>query len=339
MVCLGTRGGRLVPHVRQSFNWDCGLACTEMVLRALGVAPADCSLKALSKQVPTTTTWTVDLAYLMRAYGVHFRYCTRTVGVDSSYKNKEFYKDTLDEDTARVMDLFSKAEEHQLVIEHRTVNPNELVELLRVPQQNLVMTLVDRRYLYKSSWIGRVFSGASGFVGHYVLLVGYDAVRDGYYFHDPGRTPEPEFASSSDLHRARVAHGTDEDLIIIPWEDNHALARMLRRAQKPDLLLSDLGLGASVAACYGGGSSSNGGGGSGGSSDSGDSGDSGDSSGCSGCSDRGRGARDSPTHIGGSGSPYPIGYSFTPPKMPTGGRGGSLEEEHHQLGEYLRGHR
>ena len=176
-------------------------------------------------------------------------------------------------------------------------------------------------------------------MGHYVLLVGYDAVRDGYYLHDPGRTPEPEFASSSDLHRARVAHGTDEDLIIIPWEDNHALARMLRRAQKPDLLLSDLGLGASVAACYGGGSSSNGGGGSGGSSDSGDSGDSGDSSGCSGCSDRGRGARDSPTHIGGSGSPYPIGYSFTPPKMPTGGRGGSLEEEHHQLGEYLRGHR
>jgi hypothetical protein len=220
------------------------------------------------------------------------------------------------------MDLFSKAEEHQLVIEHRTVSPNELVELLRVPQQNMVMTLVDRRYLYNSSWIGRVFSGASGFVGHYVLLVGYDAVRDGYYLHDPGRTPEPEFASSSDLHRARVAHGTDEDLIIIPWEDNHAPARMLRRAQKPDLLLSDLGLGASVAACHGGGSSS------------GD-GDSGGSGGSSGSSDSGRDARDSPTHTGGSGSPSPTGYSFTLPKTSTGGRGGSSEEEH-QLGGYLR---
>jgi uncharacterized membrane protein YgcG len=307
-----------------------------MVLRALGVAPAECSLKALSKQVPTTTTWTVDLAYLMRAYGVQFRYCTRTVGVDSSYKNKEFYKDTLDEDTARVMDLFSKAEEHQLVIEHRTVSPNELVELLRVPQQNMVMTLVDRRYLYNSSWIGRAFSGASGFVGHYVLLVGYDAVRDGYYLHDPGRTPEPEFASSSDLHRARVAHGTDEDLIIIPWEDNHAPARMLRRAQKPDLLLSDLGLGASVAACYGGGSSS-GGGDNGGSrgGDSGGSRGSGGSGGSSGSSDSGRDARDSPTHTGGRGSPSPTGYSFTPPKTSTGGRGGSSEDEH-QLGEYLR---
>lgn len=305
MACLGTRGSRLVPHVRQSFNWDCGFACTEMVLRALGVPPAECSLRTLRKHVPATSTWTVDLAYVMRAYGVNFRYCTMTVGVDPSYKNKNFYRQTLDEDAVRVTDLFSKAEQHQLVIEHRKVSASELSELLRVPQENMVMTLVDRRYLYKPGWIGRYFSGASGFVGHYVLLVGYDAVRDGYYLYDPARTAEPEFASASDLHRARVAHGTDEDLIIVPWEDNHALARLLRRARMPDLLLSGLGLG------LGGGG-----------------GGSGSSSGGS------NGGRESPSPTGSSGStsgsstPTPTGDS-------TAADGGGASDDEIQPNQYL----
>ena len=30
-----------VPHVRQHFNWDCGLACVLMVLRAMGARGVD----------------------------------------------------------------------------------------------------------------------------------------------------------------------------------------------------------------------------------------------------------------------------------------------------------
>ena len=30
-----------VPHVRQHYNWDCGLACVLMVLRAMGVHGID----------------------------------------------------------------------------------------------------------------------------------------------------------------------------------------------------------------------------------------------------------------------------------------------------------
>ena len=236
MAFRGSRGPRFVPHVRQSLAWDCGFACTEMVLRALGVPAAECSLPSLRKHVPVSSIWTVDLAYVMRAYGVHFRYCTMTMGVDPTYKNQPFYRETLDDDSIRVNKLFEKAEQNQIAIEHRSVSRSELIALLRPPQENMVMALVDRRYLYKRGWFDRYFSPALGFIGHYVLLVGYDASRDGFYLYDPARTAEPEFASATDQHRARVAHGTDEDLLIVPWGGQHNLARLLRRTGVPESL-------------------------------------------------------------------------------------------------------
>ena len=48
---------RRVPHVLQSHNWDCGFACLEMALRAMGVAPHECSLRTLRKRVPSTSIW------------------------------------------------------------------------------------------------------------------------------------------------------------------------------------------------------------------------------------------------------------------------------------------
>ena len=41
-----------VPHVRQAYAWDCGLACVLMVLRALGFGGVN--LKALRQMCPTT---------------------------------------------------------------------------------------------------------------------------------------------------------------------------------------------------------------------------------------------------------------------------------------------
>ena len=88
-----------------------------------------------------------------------------------------------------------------------------------------VVVLVDRRHLYRNyfrgvnffeGWVSRCFKE---YVGHYVLVVGYDAPRDGYYVYDPARAPEPQFVHASDLHVARRCHGTDEDLIVVPWHN------------------------------------------------------------------------------------------------------------------------
>lgn len=44
--------------------------------------------RALQELRLTRSIWTIDLAYLMRRFGVRHRFCTRTLGVDKGYKNQ-----------------------------------------------------------------------------------------------------------------------------------------------------------------------------------------------------------------------------------------------------------
>ena len=221
-MAVGVLRARLVPHVRQSFSWDCGLACAEMVLRALGVPPADCSLPSLQKHLPASSIWTIDLAHLLHRFGVRFRFLTLTIGVDPSYKDQPFYQHTLDDDSKRVNDLFARPD---LAVERRSMTRGEFAALMR-PQEHMVMALVDRRFLYRhhSSVTGYVEGFLSqcfnGYIGHYVLISGYDAPRDGYYLYDPAKTDEPLFVHAADLHAARCCHGTDQDLLLIPWRNS-----------------------------------------------------------------------------------------------------------------------
>lgn len=43
---------------------------------------------ALQELGLTRSIWTIDLAYLMRHFGVRHRFCTQTLGVDKGYKNQ-----------------------------------------------------------------------------------------------------------------------------------------------------------------------------------------------------------------------------------------------------------
>ena len=220
---------RSVPHVRQSFNWDCGLACTEMALRALGMRSEDCGLRFLRRLCPSESIWTVDLAYVLHSFGVRCRYLTTQLEVDPAYKEKSFYSATFDTDTVRVNDLFAQAEGRGVKIEQGSVSEAELVSLLG-PRNHLVMALVDRRFLYASkpatvsAFVESCFQhltcrlGPSGYLGHYVLLLEHDAERGGYYIADPGRATGRGFVHAADLEAARTAHGTDEDILLIPWQ-------------------------------------------------------------------------------------------------------------------------
>ena len=111
------------------------------------------------------------------------------------------------------------------------------------------MALVDRRYLYnRASYsilgiidgaIARCFYGMprtnciilseapsqlrctlnlAGYIGHYILITGYDERRKGYYIKDPARSAGIDFVSFDSIEKARLSRGTDEDLLVIPWE-------------------------------------------------------------------------------------------------------------------------
>lgn len=57
-------------------------------MRALGVAPHECSLRTLRSRVPSTSVWTVDLVHIICSYGVKFQFLTTTIGVNPLYKNE-----------------------------------------------------------------------------------------------------------------------------------------------------------------------------------------------------------------------------------------------------------
>ena len=82
--------------------------------------------------------------------------------------------------------------------------------------------LVDRRYLYPQGVLDAVFNYyMSSYVGHYVVLLSYDEALDAFCMLDPAHpSAEPHVVHASDVHRARVCHGTDEDLLIVPWSQS-----------------------------------------------------------------------------------------------------------------------
>lgn len=59
---------------------------------------------------------------------------------------------------------------------------------------------------------------AGGYVGHYVLITSYDTRLRGYYILDPAGDEDLAFIPDAAMSAARLSHGTDEDLLIIPWD-------------------------------------------------------------------------------------------------------------------------
>ncbi len=236
-----------VQHVRQAHTWDCGLACLEMALTAVGAPHHSCNLTALKTRVAhhapgwktdTNAIWTVDLAYLLKSFHVRFKYLTATIGVDPDLKNQTFYQSTIRDDESRVNSLFKRAALSGVTIAHASLTQRELRRLLRphaatsAPEasvaEHMVIALVDRRWLYHGQlgWGAGLFEhtfrwlssalGRGRFIGHYVLLIDYVADADAFLILDPSGKSEPICVRADNLDAARLSYGTDEDLLVIP---------------------------------------------------------------------------------------------------------------------------
>lgn len=117
-----------LPHVRQKFDWDCGLACLQMVLKKyfgdkfqLEEFEAVCEKKNFGKSV-----WTIDLATVLTEFGLDYILYTITLGVDESYETDKFYQQFYDADQYRVNNLFNQAEELGICVEKRLVYETEM---------------------------------------------------------------------------------------------------------------------------------------------------------------------------------------------------------------------
>lgn len=208
-----------VPFINQQCTWDCGLACVLMVLRTLGIG--NCDIQELGELCSTTSIWTVDLAYLLQNFSVHFSYFTVTLGANPNFSVETFYKEQLPNDLVRVDMLFQKALEGGMNIQCRSISGEE-ISLLILSGKYIAIALVDQYKLSQSwledAWVSGCYSGSSGYTGHYVVICGYDAMTDEFEIRDPASSGKHEKVTSKRLEEARKSFGTDEDLLLISLE-------------------------------------------------------------------------------------------------------------------------
>eukprot|EP00039_Didymoeca_costata_P028538 m.21387 g.21387 ORF g.21387 m.21387 type:complete len:106 (+) comp7133_c0_seq2:117-434(+) len=76
-------GASVVPHIRQRFNWDCGLACAQMVLNWHGI---EASQESIEKSLKIKSVWTVDLCKCLAEYGLRTEYFTQVIGVNPEHE-------------------------------------------------------------------------------------------------------------------------------------------------------------------------------------------------------------------------------------------------------------
>ncbi|KAI9206691.1 Guanylyl cyclase [Polychytrium aggregatum] len=201
--------------LQQLADWDCGLACVSMVLTALNIprsSPAE-----LHGICPLQNIWTVDLAYILRRFGVEdFTYYTSYIGVNWQYLSKSFYRDSITEDQSRVHALFAGAADRNVRIVPMILDMNDIRRFL-ISGKYAVIILVNLSVLNCGTCTKKGYEKISGddFVGHYILLAGYEPDSDTILYRDPGTNEVLCAVDADDLDVARSSLGTDHDAIVV----------------------------------------------------------------------------------------------------------------------------
>ncbi|XP_029777615.1 protein GUCD1 isoform X2 [Suricata suricatta] len=214
-----------VPIIQQLYHWDCGLACSKMVLRYLGQLDDNEFESALQELRLTRSIWTIDLAYLMRHFGVRHRFCTQTLGVDKGYKNQSFYRKHFDTEETRVNQLFAQAKACKVLVEKCTVSVKDIQEHLA--QGHVAIVLVNSGVLHCdlcSSPVKyccfapsghRCFCRTPDYQGHFIVLRGYNRATGCIFYNNPAYADRMCSTSISNFEEARTSYGTDEDILFV----------------------------------------------------------------------------------------------------------------------------
>ena len=215
---------------RQRGDWDCGPACATTLARVvLGERNApnlDDVRRAVGRR---KSVWTIDLAFALKKCGVErVVMCTTCAGTNAGLCEEAFYRDDLLDDARRVNGLFSRCKRalkdggsgDETVPELRvqSLTREALVEVIKAGW--FAMALVDKYTMLSNTQEqdDDDDDDATGFIGHYVVIVGVHDSIAGRLFTvlDPSGEESFKLSVPSDrLDKARKTLGTDEDLIFV----------------------------------------------------------------------------------------------------------------------------
>lgn len=246
---------RILTPVAQQADWDCGIACVEMVLWFLRGEPF-CRTTLLAL-VGTQSVWTIDLVLLLHSAGVRsVVFWTTCVGIEPMYADWPFYRNAFVSDRARVETRFAEAARNGIRIrsellptealipakyseyltEHGLLTTDSFAQVIGdIDGRDVVwIVLVDQRRLRYGprqthiSWWDKPLGylillqsvigwlPRSGFRGHYVVVVDYCPAVDAFVVFDPACPTGALNLQRHVLNDARLAPGTDGDTIMVP---------------------------------------------------------------------------------------------------------------------------
>ncbi|XP_014664062.1 PREDICTED: protein GUCD1-like [Priapulus caudatus] len=208
-----------VPHIGQCNSWDCGLACARMVLwyclpnGNLSDFEYQCNAVGFYQSI-----WTVDLAYLMRRYGLRHSMHTLTIGVDSGFSKVRFYSSSIQEDEARVTTLFARAAQNGVFVEKREVPLEEV--LYQLSMGNPAIVLVNARLL-RCVWCNKCtycfmhYCMRNSYDGHFIVVCGYNKAERLLLYKNPATRDGLCAMTYDSFEEARHSYGTDEDILFV----------------------------------------------------------------------------------------------------------------------------
>lgn len=208
-----------IPHIRQTYNWDCGLACVKMVLKYFYPDMDFSDFKEKCDSIGFhQTIWTVDLVYVLKLYNIESLFCTLTLGVDAGYAKVRFYASSVGKDENRVNSLFSEAESNGVVIEQRSVSLEEVLENLR--KSRPVIVLINARLLRcitcrRHCLVCCLSCVSRGYYGHFIVLTGFNERTRVLMYKNPACKNKLCATTYSNFEECRHSYGTDDDIVFV----------------------------------------------------------------------------------------------------------------------------
>ncbi|KAL4609578.1 protein GUCD1 [Arapaima gigas] len=214
-----------VPVIRQQYHWDCGLACSRMVLQYLHPVTEELFQSACWELKLTESVWTIDLAYLMCQLGVRHRFCTQTLGVDKGFKNESFYKKHFETEEDRVNELFFKAESKGVVVNKCSVTIQEIqahlvqghvaIVLVNAVVLSCELCSVPVKYCCFLPAGQQCFCRRPEYQGHFIVVCGFNRATSSIFYNNPAYSDRVCCTSFSNFEEARMSYGTDEDILFV----------------------------------------------------------------------------------------------------------------------------
>lgn len=192
-----------VPFFLQTTPLNCGPANLKMVLDYFGFSYSINELEEMVKIKEGKGVSSLSLAIVLKKLGLDVEFFSKHLGFNSENLKLDFYKKYSNNNLSESENRVKEARKLGVELFEQSISLNEILN--KLSKDSLIITLID--------WNKVV--GREGYLGHFVLIVGYD--KNNVIIHNSGINSGKAFMKiKKDIFdKARVANGTDEDLIIV----------------------------------------------------------------------------------------------------------------------------